>query len=156
MQVSLGAPKPPPTQSTADDEYHSAPQQQLPMNIAPTAPIRLAPEPPTKESPPATSAPQPQPRQHPPPSQLQSSEPNASVPPPATGPTYNVFIHTELTNRRAEYKAAALEAKHAGDMPRAKQFYKYMKEFDAVIQALENGQVIMSDRRTTDLSLKEK
>jgi len=146
-QVSLGLPKPavetPPREDIENDFMESRdplpsnipignvppnlPTQMPPMQAPPaTAPIRVAPMPPslptTQHIPPSVSAPAP--------------------PAPPAGPTYNVFVQTELKQRRADYKAAALESKREGDLPRAGQFFKYMKEFDAVIAALESGQEI--------------
>lgn len=145
-QVSLGLPKPavetPPEQNIADGFLESGGQlstnipvahipsnlpSQLPSMQAPPspAPVRVAPEPPPLPAP----------------KHLPLSVAAAPAPPPA-GPTYNVLVHTELKQRRADYKAAALESKREGDLPRAGQFFKYMKEFDAVIAALEGGQDI--------------
>ena len=47
-----------------------------------------------------------------------------------------------LNERKMAYKSAALDAKKAGDNVKALKFIKIVKQFDNVIQALENGQDI--------------
>ncbi|XP_036410393.1 coiled-coil and C2 domain-containing protein 1B isoform X1 [Megalops cyprinoides] len=47
-----------------------------------------------------------------------------------------------LVGRQKEYKLAAMKAKQEGDLEGAKLFLKTSKKFDAVIEALENGQPI--------------
>jgi coiled-coil and C2 domain-containing protein 1 len=47
-----------------------------------------------------------------------------------------------LNDRKLAYKTAALEAKKAGDNAKALKFIKTVKQFDNVIQALENGQEV--------------
>lgn len=47
---------------------------------------------------------------------------------------------TLLNTRKMQYKAAALEAKKEGNTEIAIRYIKIVKQFDSVIQALENGQ----------------
>ncbi|KAK3090097.1 hypothetical protein FSP39_009170 [Pinctada imbricata] len=47
-----------------------------------------------------------------------------------------------LHTRRDQYKKAALDAKHAGDMANAKKYAGVAKQFDNVISALEEGKEI--------------
>ncbi|XP_028284181.1 coiled-coil and C2 domain-containing protein 1B [Parambassis ranga] len=56
--------------------------------------------------------------------------------------TANEETKTLLLERQKEYKMAALRAKKQGDVERAKSYFKTSKTFDAVIEALEKGQVV--------------
>ncbi|XP_062559950.1 coiled-coil and C2 domain-containing protein 1-like isoform X2 [Armigeres subalbatus] len=47
-----------------------------------------------------------------------------------------------LNTRKMQYKTAALEAKKAGNTENAIRYIKIVKQFDSVIQALENGQEV--------------
>ncbi|EAT43762.1 AAEL004802-PB [Aedes aegypti] len=65
----------------------------------------------------------------------------ASPPEPAAEPIANPQL-TLLNNRKIQYKSAALEAKKEGNTEKAIQYIKIVKQFDSVINALENGQEV--------------
>ncbi|XP_051026919.1 coiled-coil and C2 domain-containing protein 1B [Acomys russatus] len=50
--------------------------------------------------------------------------------------------HTMLLARQRDYKVAALNAKRAGDLDRAREFMKIGKRFGTVLEALEKGQPV--------------
>lgn len=62
---------------------------------------------------------------------------------PETKPSPPVNPQLSLLNdRKNQYKAAALEAKKAGNTEKAIRYMKIVKQFDSVIQALESGQEV--------------
>ncbi|KAM7400192.1 hypothetical protein PAMA_004743 [Pampus argenteus] len=61
---------------------------------------------------------------------------------PASQTDANEATKTALLERQKEYKMAALRAKKQGDVEQAKLYFKTSKMFDAVIEALENGQAV--------------
>uniref|UniRef100_A0A672HMW8 DM14 domain-containing protein n=1 Tax=Salarias fasciatus TaxID=181472 RepID=A0A672HMW8_SALFA len=99
---------------------------------APTAPPTAAASKPTVPARPPPAVP---PRQKP-----------ASSPPPAVPvvvtPSANDATKTMLLERQKEYKMAALRAKKHGDVEQARVFLKTSKRFDAVVEALEQGQAV--------------
>uniref|UniRef100_A0A672HMB4 Coiled-coil and C2 domain-containing protein 1B n=1 Tax=Salarias fasciatus TaxID=181472 RepID=A0A672HMB4_SALFA len=60
----------------------------------------------------------------------------------ASGQTTNDATKTMLLERQKEYKMAALRAKKHGDVEQARVFLKTSKRFDAVVEALEQGQAV--------------
>lgn len=119
-----------------DNDVHPVPQ---PM----TPPVHVAPRPPPMQPQPLAQRVEIMPPV-PPPRNVERQAPTVQQPAPSEPPSgsFNGFVHQELTERRAAYKAAALTAKHNGDLLRAKQLYKFMKEFDNVITALQEGNEI--------------
>ncbi|XP_065079358.1 coiled-coil and C2 domain-containing protein 1-like [Ochlerotatus camptorhynchus] len=90
----------------------------------PTVPTRKAPAPP-----PAGPAP------------VFESTTMATTPESKPSPPANPQLSL-LNDRKTQYKTAALEAKKAGNTEKAIQYMKIVKQFDSVIQAVENGQEV--------------
>ncbi|KAL9704384.1 hypothetical protein quinque_007902 [Culex quinquefasciatus] len=115
----------PPEVSVKGASDPPAPKPESPKEeVVPPVPTRRAPAPPPSNPAPvfeSTSTPKP--------------------PEPAPTPVENPQL-AMLQERKAQYKAAALEAKKAGNSEQAIKFIKIVKQFDMVIQALENGQDI--------------
>lgn len=115
----------PPEVSVKGASDPPAPKPESPKEeVVPPVPTRRAPAPPPSDPAPvfeSTSTPKP--------------------PEPAPTPVENPQL-AMLQERKAQYKAAALEAKKAGNSEQAIKFIKIVKQFDMVIQALENGQDI--------------
>ena len=61
---------------------------------------------------------------------------------PATSSSHDEETEKMLEARRNQYKAAALNAKHAGDINTAKRYVQIAKQFDSVLSALKSGQPI--------------
>ncbi|XP_026468313.1 coiled-coil and C2 domain-containing protein 1-like isoform X1 [Ctenocephalides felis] len=87
-----------------------------------------------QEEPPATEEP-PAPEETPATNELSPTEPTKVE--PETDPKIEL-----LTTRKNEYKMAALEAKRSGDSQTAFKYIKIVKQFDLVINALTNGEVV--------------
>lgn len=60
---------------------------------------------------------------------------------PATS-SHDVETEKMLETRRDQYKTAALQAKHTGDIATAKSYVQIAKQFDNVLNALKSGQAI--------------
>ncbi|XP_055621547.1 coiled-coil and C2 domain-containing protein 1-like isoform X2 [Toxorhynchites rutilus septentrionalis] len=100
-----------------------APKIETPEDV-PAVPIRRAPAPPPSDPVPFFESTTSQPPQE----QKNESAENPQL--------------KTLTERKNQYKAAAIEAKKQGDTEKAIKFIKIVKQFDVVIQALENGQEV--------------
>lgn len=105
------------------------------------APPAVKPETPNEESlPPVPTRRAPAP---PPSDPVPVFEPTSSPKAPEPVPVVNENPQLKmLQERKAQYKAAALEAKKSGNSEQAIKFIKTVKQFDMVIQALESGQEI--------------
>ncbi|XP_029971298.1 coiled-coil and C2 domain-containing protein 1B isoform X2 [Salarias fasciatus] len=136
---------------------------------APTAPPTAAASKPTVPArPPPAVPPRQKPASSPPPavpvvvtpSGEEEPSPSETPPPPSGLPTpeepteeaaglsasgqtsANDATKTMLLERQKEYKMAALRAKKHGDVEQARVFLKTSKRFDAVVEALEQGQAV--------------
>ncbi|XP_071161809.1 coiled-coil and C2 domain-containing protein 1-like isoform X3 [Mytilus edulis] len=56
--------------------------------------------------------------------------------------SYDLETEKMLETRRDQYKTAALQAKHTGDINTAKSYVQIAKQFDNVLTALKSGQAI--------------
>lgn len=65
----------------------------------------------------------------------------APDPPVETKPVDQAALNI-LTQRRDEYKLAAVKLKRSGDVPTAITYMKIAKQFDGVIKAVENGEQV--------------
>lgn len=74
-----------------------------------------------------------------------SSQPETSLlgsPGPSALPNSDADPRNLLLTRQREYKVAALNAKRAGDLERARELMRIGKRFGAVLEALEKGQPV--------------
>lgn len=62
--------------------------------------------------------------------------------PTTTSSTHDQEKEKMLETRRDQYKAAALHAKHAGDINTAKSYVQIAKQFDNVLTAMKSGQPV--------------
>ncbi|XP_021573024.1 coiled-coil and C2 domain-containing protein 1B [Carlito syrichta] len=74
------------------------------------------------------------------PSQPETSLPGSSG--ISTPPNSDLDPRALLSSRQREYKVAALSAKRAGDLDRARELMRIGKRFSAVLEALEKGQPV--------------
>lgn len=70
------------------------------------------------------------------------SQPESSLPAIAPLPDSDPDPQALLLARQREYKAAALDAKRAGDLDRARELMRIGKRFGTVLEALEKGQPV--------------
>ncbi|XP_031233999.1 coiled-coil and C2 domain-containing protein 1B isoform X3 [Mastomys coucha] len=70
------------------------------------------------------------------------SQPESSLPAVAPLPDSDPDPQALLLARQREYKAAALNAKRAGDVDRARELMRIGKRFGTVLEALEKGQPV--------------
>lgn len=70
------------------------------------------------------------------------SQPESSLPAVAPLPDSDPDPQALLLARQREYKAAALSAKRAGDLDRARELMRIGKRFGTVLEALEKGQPV--------------
>lgn len=70
------------------------------------------------------------------------SQPESSLPAVAALPDSDPDPQALLLARQREYKAAALSAKRAGDLDRARELMRIGKRFGTVLEALEKGQPV--------------
>ncbi|KAH9492091.1 Coiled-coil and C2 domain-containing protein 1-like [Bulinus truncatus] len=75
-------------------------------------------------------------------SDLKPASSNSSISSIHSQPTINSDSRNMLISRKDEYRKAALKAKQDGDMANASKFVKIAKQFDTVIQALEEGKPV--------------
>lgn len=86
---------------------------------------------------------------------FKSAEDIVYIPPTSTSDFSDVsgpsLVASETTNknllgflslRRDQYKIAALEQKRAGNIPNAKENLKIVKQFEAILKAVENGEEV--------------
>nr|XP_002715140.1 coiled-coil and C2 domain-containing protein 1B isoform X2 [Oryctolagus cuniculus] len=74
-----------------------------------------------------------------------ASQPETSLlgsPGPSAPPNSDADPRNLLLTRQREYKVAALSAKRAGDLERARELMRIGKRFGAVLEALEKGQPV--------------
>ncbi|XP_012577692.1 PREDICTED: coiled-coil and C2 domain-containing protein 1B isoform X2 [Condylura cristata] len=76
-----------------------------------------------------------------PPAPLETTNSNPDTEPPGP-PTAEQDPQVLLLTRQREYKVAALNAKRAGDLDRARELMRIGKRFGAVLEALEKGQPV--------------
>uniref|UniRef100_A0A1Q3F686 Coiled-coil and C2 domain-containing protein 1-like n=1 Tax=Culex tarsalis TaxID=7177 RepID=A0A1Q3F686_CULTA len=113
-EVSVkGASAPPPPKAETPKE-----------EVSPPVPTRRAPAPPPADPAPVFES-------------TSTPKPPEHAPAPPENPQLAM-----LQERKAQYKAAALDAKKSGNSEQAIKYIKIVKQFDVVIQALENGQEI--------------
>ncbi|XP_052776019.1 coiled-coil and C2 domain-containing protein 1-like isoform X2 [Mya arenaria] len=129
-------------------------EDDIPPHMALSAPRKPDPAPQSQPTPPPISQPtvareeprptpaarkpapvSPKPAPHP----VQPQQGTSSGPEASTHGSSDIEL---CSGRRQEYKKAALEAKHRGDIVTAKKFVQISKQFDAVIAALEAGQPV--------------
>ncbi|KAL0604350.1 Coiled-coil and C2 domain-containing protein 1B [Plecturocebus cupreus] len=104
-------------------------------------PVALGKRPPVPEEP-ANRSPEADP---PAPPVLESdnpSQPETSLPGISAQPDSDPDPRALLSSRQREYKVAALSAKRAGDLDRARELMRIGKRFGAVLEALEKGQPV--------------
>ncbi|XP_078187951.1 coiled-coil and C2 domain-containing protein 1B isoform X4 [Callithrix jacchus] len=70
------------------------------------------------------------------------SQPETSLPGISAQPDSEPDPRALLSSRQREYKVAALSAKRAGDLDRARELMRIGKRFGAVLEALEKGQPV--------------
>lgn len=103
-------------------------QKSRPDPVSEPTPSRPAPSVPSPTTPPAISSP--------------TTPPSVSSPEKPSLSPENEELLKLLNTRKDEYKAAALQAKRAGDAASAVKHIKVAKQFEMVIQAVQNGQPV--------------
>ncbi|XP_035827871.1 coiled-coil and C2 domain-containing protein 1-like isoform X2 [Aplysia californica] len=70
--------------------------------------------------------------------------PKPSSPParPSPGGSLASNAKSAVVERRDQYRRAALQAKHAGNLDKAREYVKVSKQFDSVIDALDQGKPV--------------
>ncbi|XP_052264648.1 coiled-coil and C2 domain-containing protein 1-like isoform X2 [Dreissena polymorpha] len=132
-------------------------EDDIPPMIAVTAPKKPEPAPVAQPRPPPVIKPhsdpvpvfeptisEPEPKPMPAPRKPAPAAPAVSMPQQPSGSSTDTESPDMrmCKGRQLEYKKAALEAKHRGDVVTATRFMKVSKQFDAVIAALESGQPV--------------
>ncbi|RZF33991.1 hypothetical protein LSTR_LSTR006907 [Laodelphax striatellus] len=148
-------PDPTPSDSTVVPEHPSPDVDPLP----PPVPARRAPPPPVPQPPSAAPPIPPRSIDPLPPVRSTSLSPDAPAVQPDSSPSADLISDPPsqqsrqdesetaqtvkmLADRRNAYKLAALKAKKAGDVDAAVKYLKVSKQFDMVIQAVEEGKTV--------------